>query len=116
MTSISYRGDVEGASDDHDSSTDEEGHALAGILTPRRAASTVARNRKRALKFRSWRLQTASRRRNGKGRGGRKRKAANNAKKAGRIKAPLEDFQVVRAQCYCGALNCDGCKLLLDKH
>lgn len=105
---ISYRGDVEGASDDHDSSTDDEGHGLDGVLTPRRLAANGAKNSKRKRK--SWRMQS-TKRKAAKSRSGKKKKAANNSKQAGRIQAPLsDDFQVAKAECFCGAINCDGSK------
>ncbi|KAK9899006.1 SET domain-containing protein [Cystobasidium minutum MCA 4210] len=103
---ISYRGDVEGASDDHDSSTDDEGHGLDGVLTPRRLAANGAKNSKRKRK--SWRMQS-TKRKAAKSRSGKKKKAVNNSKQAGRIQAPLsDDFQVAKAECFCGAINCDG--------
>ena len=107
--SISYRGgDVEGASGDHDSSTDEDGHGVNGCLTPRRQALTGARNKKRRKK--SWRMQNQGARR--KGKGGRRKKAGGKAKQAGRVnpQAANTPFSVVTAECQCGAINCDGCE------
>jgi hypothetical protein len=107
--SISYRGgDVEGASEDHDSSTDEDGHGVNGCLTPRRQALTGAKNRKR--KKRSWRMQNQGARR--KNKGGRRKKAGGKAKQAGRVnpQAANTPFSVVTQECQCGAINCDGCE------
>lgn len=109
LDSISYRGgDVEGASEDHDSSTDEEGHGVNGLLTPLRVAATSAKNQKR--KKRSWRMQNQGAR--SKSKGGKIKKAGGKAKQAGRLnpQAAPANFSVATQQCQCGAINCDGCE------
>lgn len=112
LFSISYRGgDVEGASEDHDSSTDEDGHGINGILTPRRVAATTFKNQRR--KKRSWRMQNQGAR--SKSKGGKIKKAGGKAKQAGRLnpQAAPANFTVATQQCQCGAINCDGCEFVI---